>query len=158
MTMREYWAAGYQIHVHTNGDLAMQTVLDIVEKLGTEQPRPKHRTTIEHAGIFTPDQADRLARLGCLVSAQPYYHYALADLYSSLGLGPARAEALSPLGLLERAGVPLALHSDFTMAPAQPLLLAWAAVNRNSCTTPILKRKSTNLDKFGGLFSSHSNA
>ena len=101
----QYWAEGFQIHVHTNGDLAMELVLDIVERLGEEQPRPgpasscmqclsitlpspcrpDHRTTIEHAGFFTEAQARRLARLGCLVSAQPYYHYVLADKYSELG-------------------------------------------------------------------------
>ena len=36
----QYWAEGFQIHVHTNGDLAMELVLDIVERLGEEQPRP----------------------------------------------------------------------------------------------------------------------
>ena len=102
VTMRAYWAEGSQIHVHTNGDLAMQVrqilkeqapgndsyfkspvpycsrlspylgfiiahdlfdnnhhdqvVLDIVEKLEGEKPRKSHRTTIEHAGFFTPAQ------------------------------------------------------------------------------------------------------
>ena len=36
----QYWTEGFQIHVHTNGDLAMELVLDIVERLGEEQPRP----------------------------------------------------------------------------------------------------------------------
>ena len=81
VTMRAYWAEGSQIHVHTNGDLAMQVitwcyphilgfitdelynyshndqvVLDIVEKLEGEKARKSHRTTIEHAGFFTPAQ------------------------------------------------------------------------------------------------------
>ena len=142
-TMRAYWHKDFQIHVHTNGDLAMEVVLDIVQKLSEEKSRPLHRTTIEHAGFFTPAQATRLAELGCVVSANPYYHYVLADKYSEIGLGPARAETMSPLGLLEQAGVPVALHSDFTMAPAQPLVLAWAAVNRvtavlNKCNHPEL--------------------
>ena len=142
-TMRAYWHKDFQIHVHTNGDLAMEVVLDIVQKLSEEKSRPLHRTTIEHAGFFTPAQATRLAELGCVVSANPYYHYVLADKYSEIGLGPARAETMSPLGLLEQAGVPVALHSDFTMAPAQPLVLAWAAVNRvtavlNRCNHPEL--------------------
>lgn len=136
-TMREYWKHNFQIHVHTNGDLAMEVVLDIVQKLSKEMPRKLHRTTIEHAGFFTKDQASRLKELDCLVSANPYYHYVLADKYSEVGLGPARAETMCPLGLLEQAGVPLALHSDFTMAPAQPLLLAWAAINR---VTAVLKK------------------
>jgi predicted amidohydrolase YtcJ len=37
-----------------------------------------------------------------------------------------------PLGSLERAGVPFALHSDSPMAPLSPLTLAWAAVNRTT--------------------------
>ena len=107
------------------------------------------------------------------MSAQPYYHYVLADKYSELGsyllsvdtehrvhcagLGPERATRMCPLGLLEQLGVRLALHSDFTMAPAQvryhvlrvtcrvsrvsadhntqPLVLAWCAVNRVTLET-----------------------
>ena len=67
---------------------------------------------------------------------------------------------MCPLGLLEQLGVRLALHSDFTMAPAQvryhvcyvsrvtchvsrvsadhntqPLVLAWCAVNRVTLET-----------------------
>ena len=108
----------------------MEVVLDIVERLSASQPRPDHRTTIEHAGIFSPEQAERLSVSGCLVSAQPYYHYTLADKYREVGLGPHRATTMCPLALLEARGVRLALHSDFTMAPANPLLLAWCAVNR----------------------------
>ena len=108
----------------------MEVVLDIVERLSASQARPDHRTTIEHAGIFSPEQAERLSQAGCLVSAQPYYHYTLADKYRQVGLGPDRASRMCPLGLLEKLGVRLALHSDFTMAPANPLLLAWCAVNR----------------------------
>lgn len=130
VTMRAYWAEGSQIHVHTNGDLAMQVVLDIVEKLEGETPRKGHRTTIEHAGFFTQAQATRLADLGCLVSANPWYHHVLADKYTKVGLGKERATQMCPLGLLVDANVPLALHSDFTMAPARPLSLVWAAVNR----------------------------
>ena len=143
--MAEYWAAGFQIHVHTNGDLAMELVLDIVSRLNERQPRAEHRTTIEHAGVFSEQQARRVQEQQCLVSAQPYYHYTLADTYSQLGLGKERAARMCPLGLLERRGVRLALHSDFTMAPAQPLLLAWCAVNRRTvgsegqtCRTPEL--------------------
>jgi predicted amidohydrolase YtcJ len=35
-----------------------------------------------------------------------------------------------PLNSFASTGMPVAFHSDFTMAPAQPLLLAWAAVTR----------------------------
>ena len=47
---RYYWKAGFQIHVHSNGDKAMELVLKMVKMMQKESPRPDHRTTIEHAG------------------------------------------------------------------------------------------------------------
>ena len=46
------------------------------------------------------------------------------------GLGPEKASQITPLKWLETRNVLMALHSDFTMAPAQPLLQMWIAVNR----------------------------
>jgi predicted amidohydrolase YtcJ len=126
-------------------------VLDIVAKLHGEKPRASHRTTIEHAGFFTEAQAARLGELGCLVSANPWYHHVLADKYSTVGLGPARAEAMSPLGLLPPAGVPVALHSDFTMAPAEPLALVWAAVTRVTAESGTCNRPEFRLDAYTAL-------
>lgn len=129
-TMRVYWRNGFQIHVHTNGDLGMQKLLEVVETLNKESPRENHRVTVEHAGYFTEDQADRIAQLGLLVSAAPYYFYTLADKYSEDGLGTARAQAMVPMKWLFDRGVVTAFHSDFTMAPSAPLLLAWSAITR----------------------------
>ena len=53
-----------------------------------------------------------------------------ADLYAGHGLGYDRASQMSRIGAMVRNGIPTSLHSDFTMAPAAPLTLAWVAVNR----------------------------
>ena len=37
-----------------------------------------------------------------------------------------------PAGSLVDLGVPVALHSDFGMAPANPIYLAWTAMNRTT--------------------------
>lgn len=125
-----YWAAGYQLHIHTNGDLGAEVVLGIIAELNKKMPRPNHRTTLHHLGYIGPDQAEQIAKLGILVSANPYYLYTLGEKYSELGLGPERAENIFRGRELLDHKVPLSLHSDFSMAPAQPLLLAWVAVNR----------------------------
>lgn len=65
-----------------------------------------------------------------MVSAQPNYVRVLGDAYAANGLGPDRAAAINRLGSLERKGIPLGLHSDFNMAPIDPLYLAWVATNR----------------------------
>jgi predicted amidohydrolase YtcJ len=54
----------------------------------------------------------------------------LSDIYAKNGLGYDRASQMVRLGTLERQGTVVALHSDLTMAPADPLFLAWIATNR----------------------------
>ena len=135
---RVFWNRGWQIHVHVNGDLGMKVTLDVLEKLLQENPREDHRFTLHHTGYFTEEQAKRIAELGALVSAQPYYLYALGEKYSEIGLGPERAHYMGRLKSLVDDGVKVSLHSDFTMAPAEPLKLAWVAVNRLSAGGKVL--------------------
>jgi predicted amidohydrolase YtcJ len=125
-----YWDAGYQIHIHCNGDLGIDVVLDALERCMRENPRYDHRSVIVHFASSTEEQVARIARLGAIVSANPYYPTALADLYCQAGLGHERADQMVRLGSLVRRGVPISLHSDLPMAPARPLYLAWCAVNR----------------------------
>jgi len=127
---RVYWDAGYQLHIHANGDAGLGTVLDILEKRMRENPRPDHRTVIVHFANSTEDQVRRIARLGAVVSANPYYVTGFADKFAQVGLGPERADAMVRLGSVEKAGVSFSLHSDLPMGPADPLYLAWCAVNR----------------------------
>ena len=127
-----YWDAGYQIHIHQNGDAGLEMILDLLEAAQNRHPRKDHRTTIVHFGFSTKEQVKRIAQLGGMVSANPYYLTVLADNYRTNGIGPERTEEMVRLGDVVRAGIPLALHSDMTMAPAQPLYLMWSAVNRTT--------------------------
>jgi len=129
-TFRIYWNAGYQIHIHVNGDAGLDRVLNALETNLKRNPRSDHRTTIVHFAVSAPDQVDRIKQLGAIVSANPYYVSALADQYSETGLGPERADQMVRLGDVERAGISYSLHSDMPMAPADPLFLMWCAVNR----------------------------
>lgn len=129
---RRYWAAGYQIHVHTNGDEGGRVVLDLLQTLQDEKPRIDPRFTIEHWGYANDGLNRRVAKLGAQVSANPFYLHDLGDNYAQQGLGFDRAARITPLGGLVRRGVPVALHSDFAMAPAAPLFLAWTAITRQT--------------------------
>ena len=127
-----YWNNEYKIHVHANGDLGQQMVIDTLGELYAENPRSNHRFTLHHMGYFTDEMADQMAELDMEASVNPYYLWALADKYSEHGLGPERAENLVALRLLVDRDIPLSFHSDFSMAPAEPLTLAWTAVNRTT--------------------------
>ena len=131
-TTRLYWREGYHIHVHCCGDMGLEATLDILEKLQWERPRFGHRFTIEHFGLSTPEQVQRISDLGAIVSANVYYLHELSDAYWKHNIGYGRASQMARLGELERNRVRFSFHSDFTMAPAQPLYNAWVAVNRVS--------------------------
>lgn len=127
---RIYWDAGYQIHIHVNGDAGLDRVLNTLEINMRRNPRYDHRTVIVHFAVSAKDQVDRIAKLGCIVSGNPYYTVALADNYSKNGLGADRADNMVRLGDVEKAGVSFSFHSDMPMAPADPLYLMWCGVNR----------------------------
>ncbi len=129
---RSYWNAGYQIHVHANGDGGARMVLDTLQNLQNEKSRADHRFTIEHYGYADDGTSRRVAKLGAQVSANPFYLYDLGDRYAANGLGTDRASRIAPLGGLVKRSVPVALHSDFPMAPAEPLFLAWTAASRQT--------------------------
>lgn len=125
--LETYWPLGFSLHIHVNGDEGLDVVLAAVERL----PRRAGQTiTLEHLGYSTEAQNRRIAELGLMVSAQPNYIRVLGDAYAETGLGPDRAAAMNRLGSLEAKGVPIGLHSDFNMAPIDPLYLAWIACNR----------------------------
>lgn len=127
-----YWEAGWQPHVHVNGDAGLDLVLDTVEACMAAYPRGDHRTVIVHFANSSEEQIDRIARLGCLVSANPYYPVGFADQYSAHGLGAERADTMVRAASVRRRGIPLSLHSDLPMGPAAPLALASFAVNRRT--------------------------
>ena len=127
-----YWDGGYQLHVHTLGDGALDIVLDALDASLRRQSRDDHRTVIVHFGYAQPDQIARIKSLGALVSANALYVTTLADRYADVGVGRERTERMVPLGDALRAGISVSLHSDMPMAPADPLMWMWAAVNRKT--------------------------
>lgn len=127
-----YWDAGYQIHVHNNGDAGLVVLLDNLERAMQRKPRSDHRTVLVHFGFAKAEQVDRWAKLGGIVSGNPYYVTALAGRYKEMGIGPERTADMVPMGDVVRNGMSFSFHSDMPMAPAKPLQLVWAGVSRTT--------------------------
>ena len=136
---RAFWDAGYQIHVHVNGDEALAQLIAILASNQQRNPRRDHRTTIVHFANSSSEQVQQLAELGALISANPYYITGFGEKFAELGLGPERAHAMVRLGDAEKRGVPVSLHSDMPMAPADPLFLAWSAATRTGASGEALR-------------------
>ncbi len=122
-------AAGLQLCIHAIGDEAISTILDLfteVEKANGERDR---RLRIEHAQHLAAKDFDRFASLHVIASVQPYH--AIDDgRWAERRIGPERVQRTYAFRTLLDHGVRLALGTDWTVAPLNPLLTVYAAVTR----------------------------
>ena len=125
-----YWDDDWQIHIHVNGDLGLDVLVSIIEDAQARHPRTDHRTVIVHFANSTEELIDRIAAVGAIVSANPYYPVGFADKYSQWGLGPERADQLVRAASVLRRKVPLSYHSDLPICASDPLAMASWGVNR----------------------------
>lgn len=127
-----YWQAGMQIHVHANGDDAVDAALDVLAELQAAQPRFDHRYSVEHYSMSNQMQARRLKALGGVASVNNYFSHFRSLLHRTNAYGPDRSDTTARLATLEREGVTFALHSDYpqVVVPMRPLTAVWAAANR----------------------------
>jgi predicted amidohydrolase YtcJ len=133
-----FWNAGWDIHIHVNGDGGLDTLLAIIDRAKAATPNSTSHIILEHYGYARPDQHKKVSASNIWVSNNPYYYYELSSPYSKEGLGLQRASYISSIGSLEKLHVPLSYHSDYFMAPAEPLLLVWSAVNRINSNGDVL--------------------
>ncbi|MGA1182669.1 MAG: amidohydrolase [Ilumatobacteraceae bacterium] len=125
-----YWDAGWQLHIHVNGDHGLEVLTDIIEDAQRRTPRIDHRTVIVHFANSNEPLIDRLRAAGAIVSANPYYPVGFADKYAKHGLGPERADAMVRAQSVLRRGMHLSYHSDLPICASDPLRMAGWGVNR----------------------------
>lgn len=102
-----------------------------------KHPRFDHRFTLEHLGLVTPAQIRRMKALGAVASVNGYYIYYRGELNERL-LGADRSGASMPQRSLLEEGIPMAIHSDTPVAPAEPLRAVWSAVTRKGQSRRVL--------------------
>jgi len=121
-------AVGLQTATHAQSPTAIEMVIDAIESAQAENPTidPRHR--IEHCGLPTPDQIQRMARAGIRPVNQPQHHFNWGEgVEQALGTP---GERFNPLGELAAAGVPITISSDAPVADPRPLEAIQAATTR----------------------------
>jgi predicted amidohydrolase YtcJ len=111
--------AGYHVAVHTQGERAIERVLDAAEAVLKTDPWEDHRHRLEHNALITTEQIQRAKALGFELSFFTDHIYYYGDRLPEL-VGD-RAERYMPVGTAFRAGHRATLHSDNPMTPIGPL-------------------------------------
>lgn len=130
--MEAYHEAGWQLSCHAHGDDAVETVLDIWEKLFATSPRLDPRPRLEHVGAMTPAQFRRAADLGVTVSVFVDHLYYWGDLLVDELFGPERGAVWAAAGSAAAAGLRFSFHNDVPVTPEEPLRNLSVAATRRS--------------------------
>lgn len=120
--------AGLQTATHAQSPTAIAMVVDAVEQVLAERPDPDARHRIEHCGLPTPEEIERMARLGIRPVNQTQHYYNWGEgVEQAIGTP---GERFNPLGEFVQAGVPVTISSDAPVAEPRPLEAIQAAVTR----------------------------
>jgi predicted amidohydrolase YtcJ len=122
--MRRAAAAGIAATVHAIGDAAVRRALDLMSTL----PRVGIPHRIEHFQCVHPDDLDRAATAGIVVSMQPAH--LLTDIPLVERHWGARGRGAYAFATLRRRGTPMVFGSDVPVASLDPREGLYAALER----------------------------
>jgi predicted amidohydrolase YtcJ len=123
--------AGLQMIIHAIGDRAINTQLNIFERVEKENGPRDRRFRIEHAQHIAPQDIARFGQLDVIPSMQPYH--AIDDgRWAEKVIGHERAKTTYAFRSLLDAKAKLAFGSDWFVAPPTPLEGIYAAVTRRT--------------------------
>ncbi len=125
---------GLQIAVHCCGDGAVRQTLDGYEAVQRMNGRRDSRHRLEHIEVCQPEDMPRFKELGVIASMQTS-HAPFSredDTTWTDRTGPQRWPYAFPWRSLKNAGATLALGSDWTVAPFDPIFNFNFALNRRT--------------------------
>lgn len=126
-------AAGFPVHFHTIGDLAVKTAMDAVEYSVKTNCDILSRNALAHLQVVTREDIRRIADYHCTAVVAPLwvpvaYPYFNDEIHN---LGEDRAWHEYPIRSFEAASATIAFHTDFPVSPElNPARQLYTAVKR----------------------------
>jgi len=122
---------GLQFGVHTQGDMALDIVLDAIESAQQRYPREDTRHRIEHCHGATTTHIERIKELGVIPVTQPGQMSESGDELITV-YGERRALRFCPLREMIDHKIPAVVSTDAFVQSYKPFDAIHAAVNRIS--------------------------
>jgi len=125
---RKGYAAGWQLGTHANGDVAIERVLNVYERLNREIPRKDPRFRIEHCTLVNDSIIQRMKALNVIptpFSTYVYYHGEKMQYY-----GKERLEHMFALRTFLDAGLHPTQASDYPPGEFAPMMALQSEVTR----------------------------
>jgi predicted amidohydrolase YtcJ len=124
--------AGFEPHMHADGDRAVREGLDAVAALRREFPGRDIRVGMAHDEIVDPDDFARFKALNVVPVLSFQWQKQAPDTVDNLEqyLGPARFKRVEPAGFLADAGARIAYGSDWPVDPLDEWLALKVGITR----------------------------
>ena len=136
---------GWQLTAHAQGGGAVDTLLDVFEKLNAERPLAPTRSLLIHASFQSPEAIARMKDMDVLADVQPAWLYfdgpAIEKVFGRSGM-----RYFIPLRSYRNSGIVLAGGSDHMIGfdknlstnAYNPFLSIWIAVTRKMANGEVL--------------------
>lgn len=125
---KKAYDAGWQIGIHANGDVGIDTTLKLYERLYKEKPKKDPRFRIEHCTMINDNLIQRMKALGVIptpFSTYVYYHGEKMKQY-----GEERLKNMFALKSFMNAGIRPTQASDYPPGPFEPMMALQSSVTR----------------------------
>ena len=125
---RKAHAAGWQLATHANGDVAIERVLNVYERINREMPRKDPRFRIEHCTLINDSIIERMQALNAIptpFSTYVYYHGEKMQYY-----GEERLQHMFALRTFLDAGLHPTQASDYPPGEFPPMMALQSEVTR----------------------------
>lgn len=122
--------SGINVHMHGNGDSAVDAIIDAVDAAVRGYAWLDHRHTVQHCQLTTSAQYRRMGALRMCANLFANHLWYWGDQHHALTVGAERANRLESAATAKREGVRFSIHSDAAVTPIGQLHTMWCIVNR----------------------------
>lgn len=127
----EAYRKGWPVHVHANGDAAIDQLISAARAAQQANGPADRRTTLIHGQFLRRDQIPALKELQIFPSLFAMHTFYWGDWCETI-VGPEQAQRISPLRSVLDAGMLANSHTDAPVALPNLMQVMWATVNRVS--------------------------
>lgn len=131
----------WQLLIHTNGDAAIDQLINLVGQAGKEKSLGDHRTVMIHGQFTRKDQVAKLKTLGIFPALYPMHTFYWGDWHRDSVAGYERANNTSPTGWMLEQKMPFTIHSDAPVTFPNSMRILDSAINRVTRTGKVLGEK-----------------
>jgi predicted amidohydrolase YtcJ len=122
---------GLPLDLHANGDAAIDAFFTAHELAAAGDLGKQRHITMVHAQFARKDQLDKFVKYQVRPSFYTLHTYYFAEAHIA-NRGKAQAMYISPMRDAIDKGMRPTNHTDFVVAPLDPMFMLWSAVNRVS--------------------------